>query len=110
MKFFLNGSNRYTPADITASKNVNALVLQEENAFEGQFVDQPHGYGVYYRFDARIAYNKSHKKWSYTIALDMQNMTDAKNVKDFLFDRKSGDLIPRYHSGILPAVSFRVDF
>ena len=110
LKFFLNGSNRYTPIDAAKTAATNGLVLDEERAFEGLFVDQPFGYGVYYRFDLRIAYIKSHKKFSYTIALDMQNVTDAKNVKEFLYDRNASELIPRYHSGILPAVSFRIDF
>ncbi|BDS13651.1 TonB-dependent receptor [Aureispira anguillae] len=108
LKFFLNGSNRYTPIDEAASKVAGGLVLDESRAFEGSYAED--AYGVYYRFDARIAYIKSHTKWSYTIALDFQNLTDAKNIKEYLYDIKQNQLVPRYHSGILPAVSFRVDF
>ena len=108
LKFFLNGSNRYTPIDEAASQAAGGLVLDETRAFEGSYAAD--AYGVYYRFDARIAYIKSHKKWTYTIALDIQNMTDAKNIKEYLYDIKQNKLIPRHHSGFLPAVSFRVDF
>ncbi|MCP4437691.1 MAG: TonB-dependent receptor, partial [Aureispira sp.] len=108
LKFFLNGSNRYTPIDEAASELAGGLVLDENRAFENSYAAD--AYGVYYRIDTRIAYIKSHKKWSYTIALDLQNVTDAKNIKSYLYDIKQNELVPRYHSGILPAVSFRVDF
>jgi len=108
LKFFLNGGQRYTPIDQAASALAGAYVQDENRMFEGSYAaDQ---YGVYYRIDFRAAYIKSHKKLSYTIALDIQNMTDAQNIKEYLYDRKTNALAPRYFSGILPAISFRLDF
>ncbi len=106
LKLFMNGGRRYTPIDEDASKLAKGLVLDESRAFESNYV----GNALYYRLDARFAYIKSHKKLSYTIGLDIQNLTDAQNIKEYLYDIQQNDLIPRYYSGILPNLSFRIDF
>jgi hypothetical protein len=106
LKLFMNGGRRYTPVDEAASKLAGGLILDESRAFESNYTDN----ALYYRLDARIAYIKSHKKLSYTIGLDIQNVTNAQNIKEYLYDIKQNDLIPRYYSGILPNLSFRIDF
>ncbi|MCP4441615.1 MAG: TonB-dependent receptor [Aureispira sp.] len=103
LKSFIVGGLRYTPIDESASRVVGGLVPINELAFTEEFP-------IYFRLDARIAYRKDHKKLSYTIALDLQNATNMKNIKEKLYDRQAAALINRYHSGILPVVSFQIDF
>lgn len=110
LKTFLNGGMRYTPADTTASALAGTLVLDETQAFESRYAKDKNG--LYYRMDLRFAYRKSHKKkkFSYTLALDIQNVLNAKNIHEYLYDVKENTMVPRYHGGILPVISARFDF
>lgn len=103
IKNFLAGGIRYTPADLVASKVAGELIEDENNAFGAQAP-------IYFRLDTRIAYRKDHKKLSYTIALDVQNTTNHKNIIYYAYDRQNNSLFPRHQAGILPVISFQLDF
>lgn len=103
LKSFLSGGLRYTPADFEASKLAGQLV-EDTNQYWGASA------GTYFRLDGRVAYRKDHKKFSYTISLDVQNITNTKNPRYFIYDRQEITLIPRYQSGLLPVISFQIDF
>lgn len=103
LKNFLAGGIRYTPADEAASKTAGVLVEDSNNAFGAQAP-------IYFRLDTRIAYRKNHKKLSYTIALDIQNVANYKNIIYYAYDRQKNSLFPRYQSGILPIISLQIDF
>lgn len=103
LKCFISGGLRYTPADEDASRAAGVLVEDTERYFEAVT-------NIYFRLDGRVAYRKSLKNWSYTISLDVQNMTNARNVRFLLYDRQTADFVPRYQSGLLPVVSFQADF
>lgn len=102
LKSFVSGGFRYTDADLAASQAAGQLV-ESTDFFEASVP-------VYFRLDARIAYRQDHKKISYTIAIDIQNCTNMKNVRQMIYDRQKYELIPRYQSGILPVLSFQLDF
>ncbi|BDS11681.1 TonB-dependent receptor [Aureispira anguillae] len=103
LKNFLAGGIRYTPADEAASKTAGALIEDSNNAFGAQAP-------IYFRLDTRIAYRKDHKKLSYTIALDIQNVANHKNIIYYAYDRQKNSLFPRYQSGLLPVISIQIDF
>lgn len=103
VKSFISGGLRYTPADVAASQAAGVYVEDTSQLFGASA-------GTYFRLDARVAYRKDHKKFSYTIALDVQNCTNTKNVRYMIYDRIQSTLIPRYQSGLLPVLSFQIDF
>ena len=103
LKNFISGGLRYTPADFEASKLAGQLV-EDSNNYWGASA------GMYFRLDGRIAYRKDHEKFSYTISIDVQNITNTKNPRDFIYDRQEATLIPRNQSGLLPVISFQIDF
>lgn len=103
LKSFVSGGLRYTPADFEASKKAGELVEDINNYFGASS-------GTYFRLDGRIAYRKNHKKLSYTISLDVQNITNNKNARYFMYDRQNITLIPRFQSGLLPVINFQIDF
>ncbi|MCH2045888.1 MAG: TonB-dependent receptor, partial [Saprospiraceae bacterium] len=103
VKSFLNGGLRYTPALEAESLAAGFFIEDTDRAFEGEF-------GTYFRLDTRLAYRKSAKRFSYTIAIDLQNATNQQNIQVFQYDRQTGRLDPTYHAGILPVLSFQMDF
>lgn len=103
LKSFLADGIRYTPADEAASIAAGALIEDEDNAYSAKAP-------IYFRLDLRLAYRKDHKKLSYTIALDLQNVTNYRNISFYGYDRKKSELFPRYQAGILPVLSFQIDF
>lgn len=103
LKTFVSGGLRYTPADEAASIAANIYVPDQNRYFE-------EAANTYFRLDGRVAYRKDHKKLSYTISLDVQNITNTQNVRFFIYDRSTVEFIPRYQSGLLPVISFQLDF
>lgn len=103
IKSFLADGIRYTPADEAASIAAGALIEDEDNAYSAKAP-------IYFRLDLRIAYRKDHKKLSYTIAFDLQNVTNYKNISFYGYDRQKNELFPRYQAGILPVLSIQIDF
>jgi hypothetical protein len=65
---------------------------------------------AYFRIDGRIAYRKNLKKFNYTLALDVQNATAYKNVRNQIYDYIAGQLVYSYQSGLVPVLSFQIDF
>ena len=103
LKCFISGGLRYTPADEAASRAAGILVEDTERYFEAVT-------NTYFRLDGRVAYRKNLAKWSYTISLDVQNITNARNVRFLLYDRQTAEFEPRLQSGLLPVISFQADF
>ncbi|MFK7795846.1 MAG: carboxypeptidase-like regulatory domain-containing protein [Aureispira sp.] len=101
-KSFISGGLRYTPADEAASRAASMYVPDQERIFGAAA-------SPYFRIDARIAYRKNHKKLSYTIAIDVQNVTNNQNVRFFIYDRRNATVVPRYQAGLLPILSFQLD-
>lgn len=109
LRALLNGGMRYTPGNEAASIAANQMILDENKPYaEGQIDSKV---PIYYRLDARIAYRKDHKKLSYIISIDAQNVTNnTTNVFQQLYNIKTKELEYRYQSGILPALSFEINF
>jgi hypothetical protein len=103
VKSFLADGIRYTPPNEAASIAAGTLVEDQSQPYS---LKSP----IYFRLDMRIAYRKDHKKLSYTIALDIQNVTNSKTVSFYGYDRQQNTLAPRYQAGILPILSFQIDF
>jgi hypothetical protein len=103
IKTLLSGGLRYTPADVNASVAAGIFV-PDESLYFSEAGD------IYFRLDARLAYRKDHKNLSYTIALDVQNVTNTKNIRYMDWDRQTQAIKPKYQAGFLPVLSFQIDF
>lgn len=99
----LNGGLRYTPGDEVLSQEAGEFVAKEGIAFT-------EGVGEYFRIDLRVAYRKNLKKSAYTLSLDLQNATNRENVRDQIYDPGFNKLINRYQSGLIPVISFQIDW
>lgn len=66
----------------------------------------------YFRPDLRIAYRKNKTKSSYTLALDIQNVISYKNRDGLsrVYDPTLQSWVYRMQSGLVPIISYQVDF
>ncbi|MGZ4049638.1 MAG: TonB-dependent receptor plug domain-containing protein [Bacteroidia bacterium] len=97
------GGLRYTPIDLPASISAGETKYIDANAFENKNPD-------YFRMDIRISLKRNYRKLTSTLALDVQNVTNRKNVGGEYFDLKTGQIKYTYQSQIIPLLSFRLEF
>jgi len=64
----------------------------------------------YYRLDIRLSLKRNYKKVTSTVALDIQNTTNRKNVGGQYFDSKTGEIKYWYQSPLIPILSYRLEF
>jgi hypothetical protein len=65
---------------------------------------------AYFRTDAGIYYKINARRATHSIQLDIQNVTNRQNYYLSYFDNKSGTMKTIYQIGILPNISYRIDF
>lgn len=97
------GGLRYTPGDPVQSRMAREHVPQEALAYTEQVQD-------YFRMDVRISWRKNLLKVAYICSFDAQNITNRQNVRDQIYDPGTNRLEFRNQSGLIPVVSFQVDF
>ncbi len=97
------GGYRYTPIDLPASIAAGDAKFQTEKTFEDKNPD-------YYRLDIRVSVKRNYKHVTSTLALDIQNTTNRKNVGGQYFDMKTGSVKYWYQTPLLPLLSYRLEF
>ncbi len=103
LRVVASGGFKYTPADVAASQSANALVIDTERINAAQIP-------AYFRVDGRVAYRKNLPKVAYTVALDVQNASARRNVRDQIYDPTTQNIGFSYQSGLVPVISFQLDF
>jgi hypothetical protein len=104
IKFTNAGGRAYTPIDITAS-NTTGIETLSANAYSDY-------YDSYYRLDIKAGYtlNSSKRKTSHTLSLDLQNVTNHKNVFSQSYDDRNQNLSTTYQLGFFPNVVYKLQF
>lgn len=97
------GGQRYTPVDIDASALEGRTVYDEDRAYVLQLPD-------YFRADLRVAYRIQGRRTTQEWAIDIQNLTNRRNVQNILFDPAAGELVEVYSIGMLPMFQYRIYF
>jgi len=97
------GGYRYTPIDLPASVAAGQAKFETKKTFENKNPD-------YYRLDIRVSVKRNFKKVTSTLALDIQNTTNRKNVGGQYFDMKTGSVKYWYQTPLLPLLSYRLEF
>lgn len=92
------------PIDVSASRVAGRTIYIEEQAFTIRQSD-------YFKIDLRLYYklNKS-KNFNSTLALDIQNLTNARNFAFDYFDAQVGAVVTKYQLGIIPILTYRMEF
>ena len=104
IKFTNAGGRAFTSIDLTASNTTGHETLST-NAYSSN-------YDNYYRLDIKAGYtlNSSKRKISHTFSLDLQNVTNHKNVFSQSYDDRNQSLSTTYQLGFFPNVVYNLQF
>jgi hypothetical protein len=100
------GGRSYTPIDLPASQLTGHEQLQSDTyAFSKR-------YATYFRMDFKIGYtlNSSSAKLSHSFSLDLQNITNNKNVFSQNYDRGRQSINTTYQLGFFPNLTYKLQF
>ena len=98
-----NGGQRYVPVDLAASSLAGAAVYDYNQAFAQRYPD-------YFRFDFRIGFKRNGQRVAHELAIDLQNITNRKNVFISEYNPDTDRMETTYQLGLLPIVQYRVLF
>ncbi len=104
VKFTNAGGRAYTPIDLAASTTFGREQLST-NAYSSY-------YDMYYRVDLKIGYtlNSSIRKLAHTFSLDLQNITNHKNIFSKSYDGRTQSIGSTYQLGFFPNVVYKLQF
>ena len=97
------GGFRYTPIDLDASIAAGETKFVTSQTYGKRMPD-------YYRLDIRLSLKRNYKRLTSTVALDIQNTTNRKNVGGQYFEEKTGSIKYWYQSPLIPILSYRLEF
>ena len=97
------GGRYLTPIDLAASAAEKSAVYLEDMAYSEKQPD-------YFRLDFRIAYRKELRKSTMEFSLDLQNLTNHKNIFSQTYDERNNRLVNNYQQGFFPVPFFRYTF
>lgn len=97
------GGRYLTPLDLAASQYVGTAVYQTSLAYSQKQSD-------YFRTDFKIAYRKEFRKSTMEFSLDLQNITNNKNIFNQSYDRRTNKIVNNYQQGFFPVPLFRYTF
>ena len=97
------GGFRYTPIDLPASIVAGETQYMNSKTFENRNPD-------YWRVDIRFSLKRNYTKATGTIAIDIQNATNHKNIGGQYYDSKTGEIKYWYQMPIIPVLSYRLEF
>lgn len=67
-------------------------------------------YASYYRIDLRMYVKREREGRSGMWALDLQNVTNAQNEAYRYFDTRKNEVVTKYQLGLIPNLSYRIEF
>lgn len=89
------GGQRYTPSRTYAGEVVQPYSAQ---------------YNSTYRVDLRFYLKRERKGHTGMWSLDLLNLTNAKNESYRYFDDRKGEMVTKYQLGLIPNLSYRIEF
>jgi hypothetical protein len=103
VKLVYSGGLRESPIDIERSKQ-----SQKTEYIAGQYFTNSGP--AYFRADAGVHYKINSQRITHTIQLDVQNLTDRNNYYYSCFDKATGTVKQVNQLGVIPTISYRMDF
>ena len=104
LKYTYAGGRAYTPINLAASNSTGHEQLSTDvySAF----------YPNYFRLDFKVGLtlNSSRKKLSHSFSLDLQNVTNHKNVFSQSYDDRDRTVNTTYQLGFFPNIVYKIQF
>lgn len=92
-----------TPIDLEKSRQYNLAIEDESKAYSQQLSD-------YFRTDFKVSYRINHKRYNSIWSLDIQNLTNRKNVGGTYFDVTTETTKIWYQTPLIPVLSYKIEF
>ena len=102
-KLIWSGGKRQTPINLEASIEEGETVLEKNEPFSLQNKD-------YLRLDLGIRLHFYKKKSEHVLSLDIQNVTNRLNTWVQTYDAENKSIIDYPMAGLIPIISYRVEF
>ena len=104
-KSLIRGGYRYTPVDMVKSMKSKKIIYATSDTYAAQLPD-------FIRVDAGINFRRNNPGFSWIIMLDVQDLTDHKNVFKKRFSYQKGAIITSnvYSLGAVPVFNLRLEF
>jgi hypothetical protein len=104
IKFTNAGGRAFTPIDLTASQSLNREVVSSD-AYSANYAN-------YFRLDIKGTYtiNSKNKKLSQSFSLDLQNVTNHKNMFSQSYDNQLQNVSTTYQLGFFPNFIYKLQF
>jgi hypothetical protein len=102
-KIIWAGGNRLSPINFEESARLGTTVYYLEQRYSEKAID-------YFKINFKIGYRKNTKNTSYSIFLDVQNLTNRKNVFLQYYEPATNKVVTFYQLGLLPILNFRIQF
>ena len=103
VKTIYAGGLKNTPIDVDASKTKGETVFRDSEAFSLQAKN-------YFRTDVKFSLKRNRPKSTVTWSVDIQNVSNTKNIFGDYFDPLSGTTKTSYQAPLIPILSYKVDF
>lgn len=99
------GGFRDTPVDIAASEALpgQGAVYDEDKAYSIR-------YPGYFRTDIRVSVKRNRPNSTQTLALDIQNVTNHKNIYGRYYNSETNSLKTYYQTPLIPVLSYKIEF
>jgi len=97
------GGLKSTPIDLYISSGNGTTIYDTDELYTLQ---QKH----YFKVDLRVYYKNNKEKYSSTVSLDLQNVTNYKNEAYQFYDRFVDDIQVQYQLGLIPNLAYRIEF
>jgi hypothetical protein len=104
-KSLIRGGYRFTPVDIPKSLTSKRIIYSAPETYAAQLPD-------FIRFDAGINFRRNNPGFSWIVMLDVQNITNRKNIFRKRFNYLNGEVITSnvYSIGTVPVFNLKLEF
>ena len=102
-KVILRGGTRDTPIDLPASEAAGTTVYDNSRTNAIRLPD-------YFRVDFGANYHRNKKKYAWVLSLDIQNVINRENIAYRSYDRVVHAIVYKRNLGIIPVLSYKVEF
>lgn len=102
-KLTVTGGQRYKPFDVIASKSAGYIIYKDNEAYSLQN-------DTYLRWDLKFSYTRNLKKVTQKWYIDLQNLTNRKNIYIRTLNPKTGTESQINQMGLFPNINYQITF
>ena len=103
LKASYTGGEYYVPIDLEASRIQHSEVPDEANAYKKRLPD-------FFYLDLTLTYRTNHKKFSGIWAVQIKNLLNQKPATGYIYNDFNQTMEPVRSMGILPMISYKIEF